>query len=160
MYKLFFIFLFCIFSTIYPGIFDKKSPKLQTPKLCFEKGCVNIEIKNNLSNFNQKKHSKLKNNTLSILETHQSEKKIIAWTKYNTKPMDIIWLDKDLVIIESIENIPVLKNDLIIPSKKAKHILKMPGGTIKHKMLLTGQKARLFNPNKPERNLGLIAKNY
>ena len=159
MYKLFLISLFCIYSTIFPGIFDKKNTKLLTHKLCFEKGCVNVELKRNTNNLNKTKHSKEKRKEISILETHKNEKKIIAWTKYNTKPMDIIWLDKDYIIIEVLENIPVLKNDIIIPSKTAKHILKMPGGTIQNKMLHLGQKARLFNPNKPASNLSLIAKN-
>ena len=144
-FLIFFILIFNIITLSNPLITKKEFNS--TPRLCFDKACLNIKIKETLTaRQSSQKDLQISKNTTSILESHKKTKRIIAWTKYNTKPMDIIWLDENLVIVESIENIPVLKKDLIIPNNIAKHILKMPGGTIKNKQLSVGQKARLFNP--------------
>ncbi len=159
MIKFFILFVLIFNLTAFPNPLITKKVSKTTPKLCFDKACLNIKIKDNLIERQSSLNIQKTKNTTSILESHKKTKKIIAWTKYNTKPMDIVWLDENLVIVESIENIPVLKKDIVIPNNIAKHILKMPGGTIKNKELSVGQKARLFNPasNKSSK-YNLIAK--
>ena len=144
------IILFLILSSQIYGfnnILNKKQ-KIETPKLCFDQECLNVSIyktaKERQNIYQQKKDIK---NKKSILESHKTKKKIIAWTKYFTKRMDIIWLDENFVIIESLENAPIFTNKLIIPTKKSSHILKMPKDTIKNKQLSIGQQASLYIPN-------------
>lgn len=148
MYYLLTIFTLSLFLSSYQ-IADTKN----SIELCFKNDCFEVFVNNK---FQQSITAKEKNQ--HYLASFKNPKKLISWNKFNSKAQDIIWLDKNFIVIESLNNSPGLNSDLIISKQKASHILKMPSGTIKKKSISIGDQATILKKRQANSKLKLKKK--
>ncbi len=106
---------------------------VETETWCINKSCYNLEIA-----ISQDKKTKglMYRKTISPYRgmkfNWNTENIRLMWMKNTYTSLDILWLNKNKVIVDIKENIPTNNTNIIKSNKKAQYIIELPRGSAKN----------------------------
>ena len=122
-----------------------KEHKYKTGKICFGKSCFEVEIARTLMEKARGlsfRKSLLENSGMFFAFWFQWRHAF--WMKNTLMPLDIIWLDKNYIVVDIARDSKPCTGLLcpaIIPSKPAKYVLEINAGLSKKMSIEVGSKA-------------------
>lgn len=127
---------------------------METGKICIRENCFEIEIASSIIEKSKGLSGrKSLNKKIGMLFIFRFNARHAFWMKNTLIPLDIIWLDRNLKIVDIKANCEPCKTFFcrsIIPQKSAKYVLEINGGLCKELGIKVGSEAKIINPSEPE----------